>query len=82
LQALEEKGAAAVAGLKTYEVDVNGTTASLRLSDADAKARGLLKAEPAKPAAGSKPAADKTPDATAAKQAAAPLNKSRDAAKK
>lgn len=60
-------------GLKTYEVEVGGFKTSVRLSDVDAKARGLLKA-PAKPA--TKPPADKP----AAKEAAAPANKSRAAA--
>jgi hypothetical protein len=62
-----------VGGLKTYEVEVGGFKTSVRLSDVDAKARGLLKA-PAKPPA--KPPADKP----AAKEAAAPANKSRAAA--
>jgi len=64
-------------GLKKYNVTANGTTATLRLSDADAKARGLTAADvvgakPAKPAPKAKPAT--------AKQAPAPLNKARTAA--
>jgi hypothetical protein len=73
LQALEEKGAG-VAGLKKYDVEVNGVKTSVRLSEADAKTRGLLKPAPAKPAADA--------DAAETKEAAAPLNKSRTAAKK
>lgn len=62
-----------MAGLKTYEVEVGGFKTSVRLSDADAKARGLtLPAKPAKTA--DKPATKNVP--------AAPLNKSRDAATK
>ena len=64
-----------MAGLKTYTVVVNGFTTSLRLSDADAKARGLLK-----PA--TKPA-PKTAEAPDTKNVPAPpLNKSRAAASK
>lgn len=60
-----------MAGLKTYEVEVGGFRTAVRLSDADAKARGLTL--PAKPAA-------KAADKPATKEAAAPLNKSRAAA--
>jgi hypothetical protein len=70
-----------VGGLKSYDVDVNGFKTSLRLSDADAKARGLLKDKPAKPAV--KPPAEpavKPPAEPAAKEAAAPQNKSRTSA--
>jgi hypothetical protein len=66
-----------VGGLKTYEVEVGGFKTSVRLSDVDAKARGLLKA-PAKPPA--KPAAAKPADKPEPKEAAAPANKSRAAA--
>jgi hypothetical protein len=62
-----------VGGLKSYDVDVNGFKTSLRLSDADAKARGLLKDKPAKPAV-------KPPAEPAVKEAAAPQNKSRTSA--
>lgn len=60
-----------MAELKTYQVEVNGSTAFLRLSDADAKARGLLK-----PAA-DKPAAAAAADKPETKESAAPRNKSR-----
>jgi hypothetical protein len=63
-----------MAGLKSYNVTANGTAATLRLSDADAKARGLTAAD----LVGAK-AAPKTAPKTAAKQAPAPLNKSRTA---
>lgn len=67
-----------MAGLKSYSVHVNGTAATLRLSDADAKSRGLTaanlvgakKATPPK----AKPATKNVP--------AAPLNKARTAAEK
>jgi hypothetical protein len=84
LQALDEQEAG-VPGLKTYEVAVNGVKTSLRLSDADAKSRGLFKKPPAKPAA-TKPAAEPGPKAPAhgpdVKEAVAPLNKSRTTANK
>lgn len=54
--------------LKTYDVEINGYTTSLRLSEADAKARGLVKAEEPK----KEPAAKK----------ATPANKSRTVANK
>lgn len=66
-----------MAGLKTYSVHVNGTTATLRLSDEDAKARGLTAAHlvGAPPAPKAKtPRAKNTPSA--------PLNKARTAAEK
>ena len=61
-------------GLSKYNVNVNGTTATLRLSDADAKARGLT----AKDLVGTKPAtrAWTAMAAPAPKAAPAPLNKS------
>jgi hypothetical protein len=59
--------------LKSYNVTANGTAATLRLSDADAKARGLTAADLVK----AKTAAPKTAPKPAAKQAPAPLNKSR-----
>lgn len=63
-----------MAGLKTYEVEVNGFSTSVRLSDADAKARGLTSTPAAKPAA-------KAAEAPATKDVpAAPRNKSRSAA--
>lgn len=49
-------------GTKNYDVVINGVETTLKLSDADAKARGLLKAE--------------EPKKTAAKKAT-PANKSR-----
>ena len=55
-----------MAGLKSYTTEVNGIQTTLRLSDADAKTRGLT--------------ADKTEDAPAEKAAPAPANKSRTAA--
>lgn len=62
-----------MAGLKSYTTEVNGVSTTLRLSDADAKARGLT---------ADKTAADagKTEDAPAQKAAPAPANKSRTAA--
>jgi hypothetical protein len=65
-------------GLKTYNVTANGTTATLRLSEADAKARGLTAAD----LVTAKKPAPKTAGRTAPKQAPAPLNKSRAAATK
>jgi hypothetical protein len=65
-----------MAGLKHYSVNVNGVAATLRLSDADAKTRGLTAADlvgAKKPAPKAKPAATKNVPA-------APLNKSRTAA--
>ncbi|QHB37237.1 hypothetical protein SEA_GUDMIT_8 [Gordonia phage Gudmit] len=38
------------AASKTYEVEINGYATTVQLSDADAKARGLLKDEPKKSA--------------------------------
>lgn len=67
----------AMAGLKSYSVNVNGTAATLRLSDADAKARGLTAADQVGAA---KTAA--APKRTATKAAPAPLNKSRTATDK
>jgi hypothetical protein len=64
----------AMAGLKTYTVKANGNTATLRLSDADAKARGLTSAD----LVGAKKSAPKA-KAPAAKAAPPPLNKSRTA---
>ena len=66
--------------LKSYNVTANGTTATLRLSDADAKARGLT----AKDLVGTKPAPKAKPARTAPapKAAPAPLNKSRTATDK
>jgi hypothetical protein len=49
--------------MKTYEVEINGMTTTLRLSDADAQARGL------------KPVADKAK--TPANKAKTPANKGR-----
>lgn len=60
-------------GLKSYTTEVNGVETTLRLSDADAKARGLVADKPAAATA-------KTEDAPAQKAAAAPANKSRTAA--
>ncbi|QLF83818.1 hypothetical protein SEA_MOOSEHEAD_7 [Gordonia phage Moosehead] len=54
--------------LKTYDVEINGYTTTLRLSDADAKERGLAASEAPK----KEPAAKK----------ATPANKSRTAANK
>lgn len=54
--------------LKTYDVEINGYATTLRLSEADAKARGLVKSEAPK----KEPAAKK----------ATPANKSRAAANK
>jgi len=71
-------------GLKKYTVTANGNTTTLRLSDADAKARGLTAADLVE--AGKRPAPKTTAKTTAgrtpAKQAPAPLNKSRAAATK
>jgi hypothetical protein len=66
-----------MAGLKTYSVFVNGTVATLRLSDEDAKSRGLTATDlvGAKPAPKARPARTKNVPA-------APLNKSRTAAEK
>lgn len=64
-------------GLKSYTTEVNGIQATLRLSDADAKARGLTPDAPANKTAA---AAAKAEDAPAQKAAAAPANKSRSAA--
>jgi len=64
-----------MAGLKSYSVNVNGTTATLRLSDADAKARGLTAAN----LAGAKKAAPKARPAATKNTPAAPLNKARTA---
>ncbi|UXE04982.1 hypothetical protein SEA_LTON_7 [Gordonia phage Lton] len=55
-------------GTKNYDVVINGVATTLKLSDADAKARGLLKAEEPK----KEPAAKK----------ATPANKSRTASNK
>ncbi|EAS0269367.1 hypothetical protein E7939_21990 [Salmonella enterica] len=38
-------------GTKSYDVVINGVETTLKLSDADAKTRGLLKDEPKKAAA-------------------------------
>lgn len=46
--------------LKPYEVEANGITTTVMLNDDDAKARGLLKAEP-KPKAAEPAAKAKTP---------------------
>jgi len=67
--------------LKSYNVTANGTTATLRLSDADAKARGLTAADLVKAKAAPKTAPKAAPK-TAAKLAPAPLNKSRTAPSK
>lgn len=53
--------------MKTYDVEINGVKTALQLSDADAKARGLL-SEPAE----DKPEAKSAPEK---KAAAAPANK-------
>lgn len=47
--------------MREYEVEINGYTTTLQLSDEDAKARGLTADEPA----------------PAAKESPAPLNKAR-----
>jgi hypothetical protein len=62
-----------MAGLKSYTTEVNGIQTTLRLSDADAKTRGLTADKPAA-------AADIPEDAPAQKAAPAPANKSRTAA--
>ncbi|UYL87769.1 hypothetical protein SEA_ONEDIRECTION_7 [Gordonia phage OneDirection] len=56
--------------LNTYDVEINGYATTLRLSDADAKERGLLK-----------PDAPKKESAAVAKKAT-PANKSRTVANK
>jgi hypothetical protein len=53
---------------KRYDVEINGRTTTLRLSDEDAKARGLL---------GGKKAAE--PEGVGVKVAPAPANKARSA---
>jgi len=60
-----------MAGLKSYSVNVNGTTATLRLSDADAKARGLTAAD----VVGAKKATPKARTAATKNTPAPPLNK-------
>jgi hypothetical protein len=67
-----------MAGLKTYSVNVNGTTATLRLSDVDAKNRGLTAAD----LVGAKKAPPKAKPAATKNVPAPPLNKSRTAAEK
>ena len=68
--------------LKSYNVTANGTTATLRLSDADAKARGLTAADLVKAKTAAPKTAPKAAPKTAAKLAPAPLNKSRTAPSK
>jgi hypothetical protein len=68
-----------MAGLKSYSVNVNGMAATLRLSDVDAKKRGLTAAD----LVGAKKATPPKARPAATKNVPAPpLNKSRTAAEK
>jgi hypothetical protein len=67
-----------MAGLKTYNVHVNGVAATLRLSDADAKSRGLTAAD----VVGAKKATPPKARPATKNVPAPPLNKARTAAEK